>query len=259
MLLLIDIGNTSMKIGMSDGNKLISVYNLPTDFISQSADSLGLRLHALIEHAKLCEKISSCIVSSVVPSMDQLLRHACERFLGVKAVFAHQEVEIPLTNHYESPKEVGADRLVAAYGARKLYPEAMSLICVDYGTATTFDCVSENAYIGGLICPGLMSSLGALATRTAKLPRIALEEGNLGKIPMVGRNTTTSLNHGFIFGFAAMTEGLCKQLSQTLEGDIKVVATGGFASGLAKVTPCIDAVHTDLILDGLRFLYNDIK
>jgi type III pantothenate kinase len=255
MLLLIDIGNTSIKIGLSRRADIAVSYTLPTDYVSQSSDILGLRLLALLAHAALGEEVRACIVSSVVPGMDGLIRAACRRFLHVEAVFAHQDVAVPLENRYESPAEVGADRLVAAYGARRLYPSAASLICADYGTATTFDCISAQAYLGGLICPGVMSALNALSSRTALLPRIALERDAAGG-PVVGRNTTTSLKHGFLFGFASMTEGLCARLSADMPEPVVMVATGGFASAVAGLTPCIRAVHPDLILEGLRFLHD---
>ena len=255
MLLLVDIGNTSIKIGLAEEDGILTAYTLPTDFTSQSADSLGLRLRGLLDHACPGEPVSSCLVSSVVPAMDPLLRGACERFLKVRPVFAHHEIPVPLENHYERPLEVGTDRLVAAYGARRLYPDAAAIICADYGTATTFDCVREQAYLGGLICPGIMSSLHALSTRTALLPRIALEA--IIDRPIVGRDTTTSLNHGFLFGFAAMTEGLCARLALDLPAPLTVVATGGFAQAVADVTGCIHAVHPDLILEGLRLLHEE--
>jgi len=256
MLLLIDIGNTSIKIGLSATNGILTAYTLPTDYTSQSADSLGLCLRGLLNHASAGCAVRSCLVSSVVPTMNPLLRGACERFLNVRPVFAHQEIPVPLDNHYERPGEVGTDRLVAAYGARRLYPDAAAIICADYGTATTFDCIREQAYLGGLICPGIMSSLHALSTRTALLPRIALEA--ITDRPIAGRDTTTSLNHGFLFGFAAMTEGLCARLAVDLPAPLAVVATGGFAQAVADVTDCITAVHPDLILEGLRLLHEEL-
>ena len=119
--------------------------------------------------------------------------------------------------------------------------------------ATNFDCVTGNAYLGGLICPGVMSSLGALATRTAQLPRIALTAH--ADVPIVGRSTVTSLNHGFLFGFASMTEGLYARLTKTLEGPVAFVATGGFAPDVARVVDCFDLVRPDLVLEGLRLLW----
>jgi type III pantothenate kinase len=254
MLLLTDIGNTSIKLGLAKDDEIRATYTLPTDD-SQSADGFGLQLRQLTEHAALGEDIDACIISSVVPGIEPAFRRACERFFGLRPLFAHRELEVPLENHYEMPQEVGADRIVAAYGARRLFPDPASIICVDYGTATTFDCVTEQAYLGGMICPGVMSSLGALATRTARLPRIALE--TCGNAPIIGRNTVTSLNHGFLFGFSAMTEGLCARLSNTLPGPVFIVATGGFAENVAQVTKCINAVRPDLILESLRLLYKE--
>lgn len=264
--LLIDIGNTSLKIGLSGPDAVITSYTLPTD-PKQSGDSLGFQLACLLGHAGVAipgiqvfgdtpaPHPEACIISSVVPGMNPLLRHACERYLGLHPLFACRDLPVPLANHYERPDEVGADRLVAAFGARRLFPDARSVVSVDYGTATTFDCVTDNAYLGGLICPGVMSSLGALATKTAQLPRIALTTRS--DIPIMGRSTVTSLNHGFLFGFAAMTEGLCTRLQHSLEGPVAFVATGGFAPDVARIVNCFDLVRPDLILEGLRLLWQE--
>lgn len=257
--LLIDIGNTSLKIGLASPEKLLTSYTLPTD-TSQSGDSLGLQIAYLLNHAGVSftddegsMRPTACVVSSVVPGMIPLVRHACERYLHLTPLFAHRDLPIPLENHYERPNEVGADRLVGAFGARRLFPDARSVVSVDYGTATNFDCVTGNAYLGGLICPGVMSSLGALATRTAQLPKIALCTHS--DAPIMGRSTVTSLNHGFLFGFAAMTEGLYARLTSTLEGPVAFVATGGFAADVARVVNCFDLVRPDLVIEGLRQLW----
>lgn len=259
--LLIDIGNTSLKIGIASTERLLTSYTLPTD-TTQSGDSLGLQIAFLLDHAGVCldpkgatDRIrpTACVVSSVVPGMIPLVRQACERYLHLSPLFAHRDLQIPLENHYERPNEVGADRLVGAFGARRLFPDSRSVVSVDYGTATNFDCVTGNAYLGGLICPGVMSSLGALATRTAQLPRIALSTHS--EAPIVGCSTVTSLNHGFLFGFAAMTEGLYQRLTSTLEGPVSFVATGGFAPDVARVVHCFDLVRPDLVIEGLRILW----
>ena len=257
--LLVDVGNTSLKIGVGDAHGVSQTWSLATD-TRQSGDSLGLSLAQLLAHGGV-DGVDDCVVSSVVPGMDPLLTHACERFLRVTPRFANQTLAVPLDNRYERAHEVGADRLVAAYAARVLVPEPQVVISVDFGTATTFDVVKGQAYLGGLICPGVMSSLGALATRTARLPSIALMADTNG--PIVGRNTTTSLNHGFLFGFAALTEGvygrLVRELCTAQRGDAQpcaaLVATGGYAAQLATVTDCFDEVRPDLILEGLRLLW----
>lgn len=253
--LLFDIGNTNIKIGFAGANGIHAQFTLPTDS-RQTADGLGLALSGLCRHMKVPPaSIEACVASSVAPVIAHLVRKACRTFLGHGVLFAPEDIPIPLENKYARPQEVGADRLVGAYAARRLMPEAKSIISVDYGTATTFDFVTDDTYLGGLICPGVYSSVEALASRTAKLPHIALDID--ASEPAVGRSTAESINHGFVFGFAAMTEGLCDRLEKTLPGPVKVVATGGFAESLSRVTRCFTMVRPDLLLEGLRLLYRE--
>ena len=256
-VLYFDIGNTNTKIGVGPGvgEPLAASYVLPSDE-RQTADQFGLTLLELLRHTQVEPAfVTACVASSVVPGMGLLIRRACERFLGIRLLFAPEDLPIPLENRYALPHEVGADRLVGAYAARRLFPLAASIISVDFGTATTFDCVEGNAYLGGLICPGVQSSASALAAGTAKLPRVSLEVKD--RKPAPGRSTATSLNHGFVFGFAAMAEGLTARLADGMQGPVTVVGTGGFASALAEVADCFHAIHPDLLLEGLRFLHHE--
>ena len=253
--LFFDIGNTNIKIGVSRKDGSLTSYVLPSNE-RQTADEFGLALLQILRHCGLeADALSGCLASSVVPGLSLIVRRACERFLGLRLLFTPEDVPLPLENRYARPHEVGADRLVGSYAARRLFPATASIISVDYGTATTFDCVQDNAYLGGLICPGVMSSVSALAAGTAKLPRISLEVEE--SVPAPGRSTSTSLNHGFVFGFAAMTEGLVARLSGTLQGPVTVVGTGGFAPSIAAVTDCFHAVRPDLLLEGLSLLYKE--
>ncbi len=254
-VLVLDVGNTSVKVGIADDERLRIAFSLPTDAV-QGGDLLGLRLMGLLEQASReigPLNVEVCIASSVVPGMNPLLKHACRRFLGIETLFANSDVPIPMENHYENRLEVGADRLVAAYAARLLFPESAGVISIDFGTATTFDCVAGNAYVGGLICPGVLSSLNALSTRTAQLPRIPLTVDNTELA--LGLNTITSMNQGFLFGFAALSEGLCLRLKGVLPAPCSVVATGGFARDVARVSHCFDLMRSDMILEGLRCLW----
>ncbi|MCH5276643.1 MAG: type III pantothenate kinase [Desulfovibrionaceae bacterium] len=253
MLLLADIGNTCVKIGLATPDAVEVSYTLPTR-AQHTADSLGLSLVELLRHAGWTPAdIRACLLCSVVPGLDTLFRQACIRFLGQTPLAFPADFSPDMENRYERPDEVGADRLLAAYAARRLYPEAASLISVDFGTATTFDCVSGNAYLGGLICPGVLSSHAALAVGTAQLPRISLEVRD--DEPLVGRSTATSMRHGFVFGFAAMTEGLCRRLKAQLPCPTLVVGTGGFAADVARVCDALDHLRPDLILEGLRLAW----
>lgn len=263
-LLLLDVGNTNTKAGLAGpgpagfpgpgmaGRVLLGSYSLPTDPAS-TADSLGLDLTALARHAGVAPgQVEAVVVSSVAPSQDGKLREAAARFFGCAALFVPRDLPLPLENRYARPQEVGADRLATAFAARRLVPEG-DLIVIDFGTATTFDVVSGNAYLGGLIGPGVLSSARALATGTAKLPQISLEVA--GPDIEVGRSTSASLNQGLVHGFAAMAEGLVARLSRTLAGPATVIATGGFAPALSRVTDCFHRVEPDLLLNGLLLAY----
>lgn len=252
-LLLFDIGNTSIKVGLADAARIIASYTLRTD-AGQTSDSLGLTLTTLLLHAGVRpHEVSACVCSSVVPAMTPLLRDACRRFMGSALLQVPQDIPVPLENHYNHPKEVGADRLVGAYAARQLCPEPASLVVVDFGTATTLDCITGHAYLGGLIFPGVHTAAAALSTNAAKLPRVDLEVADAEPAP--GRDTVSSIQHGILFGFACMVEGLTARLARQLPPPARILATGGFAPQIARVTPCFDQVLPDLLLDGLRQLY----
>ncbi|MDR2694985.1 MAG: type III pantothenate kinase [Deltaproteobacteria bacterium] len=252
-LLLFDIGNTGIKVGLASEGELLTGYTLRTD-AGQTSDDLGLKLLELLRHAQTPpEAVRACLAASVVPGHDQAMREMCRRYFHKDLLFAPEDLPIPLLNRYERPAEVGADRLVGAYAARKLVPETPSLICVDFGTALTFDCVTDNAYLGGLIFPGVRTAALALAGTTAKLPHVSLEVDGLEPVP--GRSTVTSIKHGIMFGYAALVEGLCARLARQLPPPAAVLATGGFAQEMHKITGCFSRVVPGLLLEGLRLAY----
>ena len=252
-LLLFVIGNTSIKIGLAHERQVVTSYTLRTD-AEQTADDLGLQLTSLLGHAGVAaQSLQACVASSVVPGFDPLLREAVVRYVDCPLYRAGGDLPVPLENRYERPAEVGADRLVGAYAARRLYPEAPGLLVVDFGTAVTIDCVSADAYMGGLIFPGPRTALSALSREAAKLPRVNLDVR--ADEPTPGRNTATSIQHGLVFGFACMVEGLVQRLKRQLPGPVKVLGTGGFAASIARVSPVFDHVLPGLLLEGLRRLY----
>ena len=256
-LLLFDIGNTGIKVGLASESTVLTSYTLRTD-AGQTADDAGLKLLGLMRHANLPpEALHACVACSVVPNRNHIMREMCRRYFHRELLFAPEDIPVPLLNHYERPSEVGADRLVGAYAARKLIPEATSLICVDFGTALTFDCVTQNAYLGGLIFPGVHTAALALAGNTAKLPDVSLEFDDAAPVP--GRSTATSISHGIVFGYAALVEGLCARLSSQLAPPVATLATGGFAAEIHKITPCFSRLAPGLLLEGLRLLYLENK
>ncbi|MDE5878538.1 MAG: type III pantothenate kinase, partial [Desulfovibrio sp.] len=174
-LLLFDVGNTSLKVGMADTSHVLAAYTLPAN-LPRTADSLGLELLALLGHAGVAPQgLAACVASSVVPALDTLLAEAVARFVGCPLLRVVDDLPVPLVNRYERPAEVGADRLVAAYAARRQFPAAASLVVADFGTALTLDCVSGEAYLGGLIFPGPATALAALASHAAKLPPVSMD------------------------------------------------------------------------------------
>jgi type III pantothenate kinase len=199
--------------------------------------------------------LDSWIVSSVVPSLEPVISQAGEKYSHCSVFFVPRDIDLPLHNYYAHPEEVGADRLVTAYAARKLY-SSPGIIVIDFGTATTLECVQDWGYLGGLICPGMLSSLQALGGQTAKLPKISLEVSSKGL--EIGVSTVTSMNNGFIFGFSSMIEGLCQHLIEKLSGEVLVVATGGFAQKVKSICSAIDVVCDDLLLQGLLMAYEEL-
>lgn len=254
-LLLFDIGNTNIKIAIADAmgsNCVRDAFALPTHG-NATADSLGLQILELCRFSGVdTKRIAACVGCSVVPGINPMVQRALKRYLGKDLLFAPGDLSIPLENRYERPQEVGADRLVAAYAAMTMFP-GPAHISVDFGTATTFDVVRDNAYLGGLICPGLQSSAAALASKTAKLPQVSLEIES--SVINVGRSTTQSLNQGFLFGFAAMVEGLYERLREQVHPDTILVGTGGFAEPISRLCGCIRYTHPQLMLEGLRKLW----
>lgn len=252
-LLLFDIGNTAIKIGLAGPEQVETTYSLRTD-AEQTSDSLGLSLLMLCRHAGLdMAAVRACMVSSVVPDCNPVLREALARYVRRPVYFVPADVSLPLQNRYARPEQVGADRLVGAYAARRLHPGPESLMVVDFGTAVTFDCVAGNAYEGGLIFPGPKTALAALARHAAQLTRVNLDVEALQ--PQVGRDTVTSIQHGLVFGFVGMVEGLVSRLKTQLPGQTRVLATGGFAQSIARISPVFDEVLPSLLLEGLRRLY----
>lgn len=253
-LILFDVGNTNIKIGLNRKGSGLASYVLPTPR-SSTADQLGLDLAALLAREGVePSSLSDILAVSVVPPVNPLLRQACNRFLGIAPRFVPEDIPVPLENRYERPEQVGADRLVAAYAARRA-ASTHCVVSVDFGTATTFDVVRGSSYLGGLICPGVLSSARALAQDTAKLPQIDLEPESL-KLS-IGRSTVESLNQGLLFGFASMVEGILDRVENHLGEPVTVVATGGFAAQLSRVCPAIANVRPELLLEGLLLVYEE--
>ncbi|MBI9079624.1 MAG: type III pantothenate kinase [Pseudodesulfovibrio sp.] len=250
-ILLFDAGNTNTKIGLADDEGLGESYTLPTR-PANTADDWGLKIEAILNREGVDPSdIEACVISSVVPPLDPLITRMTRRFLGCEAIFAGRDLKIDLDNEYARPEQVGMDILVGCLSARLTY-DAENIIVIDFGTATTLACLMGNAFKGGLICPGVLSSTAALSAGTAKLPKVDLTLAN--KTLSWGKTTEECLNQGLVFGFASMIDGLVNKLSAQMDNPF-VVATGGLARTIAQVGDSIDELRPDLVMEGLWMAY----
>lgn len=250
-ILLFDAGNTNTKICIADENGLGESYTLPTR-PANTNDDWGLKIEAILQREGFDPRsVEACIISSVVPPLDPLITRMARRFLECEAIFAGRDLAIDLDNEYARPEQVGADILAGCLSARLTY-EAENIIVIDFGTATTLACVMGNAFKGGLICPGVLSSVSALSNNTAKLPTVDLTLTN--DTLTWGKTTEECLNQGLVYGFASMIDGLVAKLSLQMDNPF-VVATGGLARTIAQVGDSIDELRPDLVMEGLWMAY----
>ncbi|QJA06979.1 type III pantothenate kinase [Thermosulfurimonas marina] len=252
MILCVDVGNTTTACGVfrRDGLPVRSFrFRTRTDL---SAEELLLLLRGFFDLLEIpVRALKGVAFASVVPPLDGLWETVVRRWL-VKEWVAVSPERVPLAVKLRRPEEVGADRLVNAYAAWRRWKRAA--IVVDFGTATTFDCVSgRGEYLGGAIAPGLEAAAELLFQKTAKLPRIELTPPS----EALGRDTVSAMRSGLIYGFAGLTEGLVARLAAEMGEDPLVVATGGLASLVAPHAPSIREVVPELILEGLFWLYGE--
>lgn len=250
MILVMDVGNTNIVLGVFDGKKLLHDWRLSTKR-SATADEYGLAICNLFQHAGLdIADINGVILSSVVPPLNHVLDEMCERYLRKEPFVVGPGLKTGMNIRYENPREVGADRIVNAVAAIEQY--GSPLIIVDFGTATTYDYIDEHGqYIGGAIAPGIGISTEALYQHAAKLPRIELVKPK----DTIGRNTVASMQSGIIYGYVGQVDGIVKRICDEIKKRPKVIATGGYAELIASESTMIDEVSPLLTLTGLRILY----
>lgn len=243
MILTIDLGNTNIVFGLFDGQRLVRTWRRPSDKYKKLPRNFR------------CEKV---IIASVVPELNQGLRKAVEQHLGVKPHFVTAEnikgIKVKLANK----REIGADRVVDALAAYRLY--GGPAIIVDFGTATTFDLISgKGEYLGGAIAPGILLARDALFERTAKLPKIKIKPPK----SVIGNDTVSAMQSGLVYGYVAMVEGMISRIRSKIQDPrsktnprtkIKVIATGGLAGLICKYTTVVDTIDPLLTLKGLRLI-----
>ncbi|KJD45722.1 MULTISPECIES: type III pantothenate kinase [Paenibacillus] len=250
MILVVDVGNTNIVLGMYQGRELLHHYRISTSR-QATADEYGVLIHNLFSMGGVFkDDIEGVIISSVVPPLVHVLEEMCDKYIGRTPLIVGPGIKTGLNLRYENPREVGADRIVNAVAAVERY--GGPLVVVDFGTATTFDCIDDKGnYLGGVIVPGIGISTEALYQRASKLPRIELEKPK----KVIGRNTVHAMQAGIIFGYAGQVDGIVERIKEEMQAEPTVIATGGLAELIASETRSIQKVLPMLTLEGLRIIY----
>lgn len=252
LLLALDIGNTNIKIGVYKNDELVSSWRIQSK-PGQTADEYGLLLRQLFEMDKLeIGDIEGIIMSSVIPSLNYTLEHMCQYYFYKKPIIIGPGIKTYLNIKYDNPKEVGADRIVNSVAAYRLY--GGPCIVIDFGTATTFNVVSQNGeFIGGVICPGIKVTTDAMVNNAAKLPRIELVKPE----KVIGKNTVSNMQSGIIYGFTGMVKYIISNIKKEIGSPgAKVIATGGLSELMFSEEKIFDVVDRKLTLEGLKIIYN---
>ena len=250
MLLVVDVGNTQTHFGTFDGTDLVEHWRFATVRTS-TADELGAALRSLLELRGLSfDDLDASIVSSTVPQLEPEWLAMAGRYLGHAMLIVGPGVKTGMAIRYDNPREIGADRLVNAVALGDRYDGAA--VCVDFGTATTFDIVSgAHEYLGGVILPGIEISLDALTERGAKLPKIDIAEPRAA----IGKTTVDAIRAGIVYGYAGAIDGILRRIFEELDGEVDVIATGGLSTAIVPFTEYIDEVDDLLTLTGLRLIH----
>jgi type III pantothenate kinase len=251
MLLAIDVGNTNVTFGVFNGESLHATGRIATVH-DRMADEYGILLLELLRHRGTDPGgIKGVAIASVVPALTRVFRDVSQDYLRQEPLIVDAGVKTGVRIRYDSPRDVGADRVVDCAAVQVKYGGPACV--VDFGTATTFDAISrEGDYLGGAIAPGIGIAAEALFSRASKLYRVEIAP----PARVIGTNTVMALQSGIFLGYVALVEGLVARFRLELGPDMKVIATGGLAEIVARETPIIQHVDPWLTLEGLRLVYN---
>ncbi len=250
-LLAIDIGNTHTVIGLFIDSRLMGRWRIRSERAA-TEDELAIKLNALpLSEKGLFSTVSDVIISSVVPPLTEAWERMTRKYYGSEALVVLKNIDHGMPIRYRRPFEIGADRIVNAIAAWNRFHAAV--IAIDFGTATTFDCISpKGEYLGGAISPGLKLAAEMLSSKTSKLPLIELETPPGAAL---AQDTVSAIRSGIIYGFAALADGLSERLMKEFSDQPVIIATGGLAKTVARHSRLIQHVLPDLTLEGLLHIY----
>lgn len=250
MLLVFDVGNTNIVLGVYQNKDLLEHWRLST-FPYRTADEYGILLQDIFRYTSISfQDIKALVISSVVPPLMLALEQMARKYLNLSPLIVGPGIKTGMSLKYENPREIGADRIVNAVAGYALY--GGPLVIVDFGTATTFCAISQKGeYLGGAIAPGIGIATEALFARAAKLPRVELVKPPT----VIGKNTVNSMQSGILYGFVGQVDEIARRIKKELGGNPFVLATGGLAELIAKESSTINQVDPLLTLKGLQIIY----
>jgi type III pantothenate kinase len=249
MLLVVDVGNTNTVLGLFEGSRVMHQWRIST--LQRTTDEFGLLVLQLLAHEKIAvTDIEGVAVCTVVPSVQYAVEKGIRRYLDHTAHVLDHRSQLGFPVRVDNPRELGPDRVVNCIAARKrLEPP---FLIVDFGTATTFDCVdASGAYVGGAIAPGLQISADALFSRTSRLPRVEVQR----PAKVIGTNTTNAMQSGLFWGYVGLVDGLARSCKDELGTHVPCIATGGLSNLIGRACKEVDEVDEHLTLQGLRIWF----
>ncbi len=255
MILVADIGNTTITVGVYQGGKLLANWHMASDK-KRSEDEYGVLLLNFLKHAGLHGKLAGAAISSVVIPLTERIKFAIEKYLDVKTLVVNHKTDLGMKIGIDMPEEAGPDRLVNAFAASKLYK--LPAIVVDFGTATTFDIVKNNGknaeFLGGIITAGIKIQADALSAFTSRLPKVKIEAPKNA----IGKNTIDAMLSGIVHGHACMIEGMIEACEKELGEKATIIATGGYTPIISEhLKRPFDVINPELTLEGLKIIWEE--